>query len=59
MSKDLSHHEHRLLERMVQAETVTDRSEAQRVLRKADKHQRKVSRLRQLIRNVFGRGGDW
>jgi hypothetical protein len=58
MSKDLSHHEHRLLERMVQAENVTDRAEAQRILRKADKHQRKVSRLRELIRDVFGRGGD-
>ena len=54
MSKDINHHERRLLARMVQAETATDRSEAQRILKKVDKHHRKLSRLRQLIRKLFG-----
>jgi hypothetical protein len=54
MSKDINHHGRRLLARMVQAETATDRSEAQRILKKADKHRRKLSRLRQLVRKLFG-----
>lgn len=58
MAKDLNHHEHRLLERMVQAESATDRSTAQRILRKVKKHQRKVFKLRRMIRNIFGRGED-
>jgi hypothetical protein len=54
MGKDINHHGRRLLARMVQAETVTDRSEAQRILKKADKHRRKISRLRQLVRKLLG-----
>jgi len=54
MGKGIEHHEKRLLERMVQAETVTDRTTAQRIIRKANKHQRKMSRLRQLIQKAFG-----
>jgi hypothetical protein len=40
---------------MMQAETVTTRSEAQRVIRKAEKHQRKLSKLKQMVRNLFSR----
>lgn len=54
MSKDIKHHERRLLARMVQAETATDRSEAQRILKKVDKHRRNLSRLRQMVRKLFG-----
>jgi hypothetical protein len=54
MGKGIRHHERRLLARMVQAETVTDRSTAQRILKKVDKHRRKISRLRQLVRKLFG-----
>ena len=45
MAKDIHHHGRRLLARMVQAETVTDRSEAQRILEKADKHRRRLRNL--------------
>lgn len=33
--KDAQHHVHRLVQRMMQAETATTRDEAQRVVRKA------------------------
>ena len=55
--KGAEHHARRLLARMMQAETATTRSEAQRIVRKAKKHQRKLSRLRRMIRGLFG-GGD-
>jgi hypothetical protein len=51
MGKDLDHHTRQLLKRMMQAETVTDRSTAQRIIRKASKHQRKLSRLHQMFQD--------
>lgn len=52
----VKHHTRRLIQRMLQAETATSRGEAQKVLRKVEKHQRKLSKLKQMIRRVFGRG---
>lgn len=43
--KSLKHHIRQFLRRMVQAETVQDREEARKVLRKAEKHQRKIEKL--------------
>lgn len=51
--KSIKHHTHRLIQRMMQAETATTRNEAQKVIRKAEKHQRKINRLRQMIRGLF------
>lgn len=53
--KSAKHHAYRLIQSMVQAETATTRTEAQKVIRKAEKHQRKLSRLRQMIRGLFTR----
>ena len=53
--KSVQHHTHRLIQRMMQAETATTRDEAQKVIRKAEKHQRKLNRLKQMIRNLFVR----
>jgi hypothetical protein len=53
--KDIKHHTHRLIQRMMQAETATTRTEAQKVIRKAEKHQRKLSRLKQMVRRLFVR----
>jgi len=47
--KPLTYHQRRLLQRFLEAETVTDRAEAQRIVRKAEKHQRKISRWHQLL----------
>lgn len=55
MPNTIHHHSRRLLQRMLQAETATSRSEAQKVLRKVEKHQRKLSRLKQMIRGLFSR----
>jgi hypothetical protein len=53
--KSIQHHTHRLLQRMMQAETATSRAEAQKVIRKAEKHQRKLSLLKQMVRGLFSR----
>jgi hypothetical protein len=53
--KSIQHHSRRLLQRMMQAETATSRAEAQKVIRKAEKHQRKLSRLKQMVRDLFSR----
>lgn len=53
--KSIQHHSRRLIQRMVQAETATTRTEAQKVIRKAEKHQRKLSRLKQMVRRLFVR----
>jgi hypothetical protein len=39
----MNHHEKRLLARMVQAEKVTDPAKAEKIVKKAEKHQRKLS----------------
>jgi hypothetical protein len=41
----LEHHARRLLARMMQAETVTDPEKAEKIVRKAEKHQRKLNQL--------------
>lgn len=43
--KSLRHHASRLIARMMQAETVTDPEKAGKILRKAEKHQRKLNQL--------------
>jgi hypothetical protein len=51
--KSIQHHSRRLLQRMLQAETATSRSEAQKVIRKAEKHERKLSKLRRKLANLW------
>ena len=41
----MNHHEKRLLARMIQAETVTDPEKAEKIIKKAEKHQRKLNQL--------------
>lgn len=43
--KSLRHHASRLIARMMQAEEVTDPKKAEKILRKAEKHQRKLNQL--------------
>jgi hypothetical protein len=52
--KPLHHHVTKLAQRMLQAEQTTTRSEAQWVVRKAEKHQRKINHWRKLLRRVLG-----
>jgi hypothetical protein len=47
--KSFDHHAKRLLARMMQAETVTNPEKAEKIVRKAEKHRQKMSRLRALI----------
>jgi hypothetical protein len=47
--KPLHHHVQRLAQRFLDAELVEDPEEAQRVVRKAEKHQRKINRWHQLL----------
>ncbi len=47
--KSLAHHSHRLLQRMLQAELAPSHEEALRILHKAEKHQRKINKLRRLL----------
>jgi hypothetical protein len=47
--KPLHHHVQRLAQRFLNAELVKDPEEAQRVVRKAEKHQRKINRWHQLL----------
>lgn len=53
--KSFNHHAQRLLARMVQAETVTDPERAKEIVKKAEKHQRKMSGLRALISKLTPR----
>jgi hypothetical protein len=50
--KSFEHHARRLLDRMVQAETVTDPDKARKIVRKAEKHREKLSRLHHLLERV-------
>jgi hypothetical protein len=50
--KPLQHHLHRLAKHMLDAETVSTREDAQRVIRKAEKHQKKISRWHKLFDRV-------
>jgi Flp pilus assembly protein TadB len=43
--KSFEHHARRLLDRMVQAETVTDPDKARKIVRKAEKHREKMRRI--------------
>jgi hypothetical protein len=47
--KPLQHHLRRLAARLLEAETVTSREDAGRVLRKVAKHQGKIERLHQRL----------
>lgn len=51
----IKHHSRRLLQRMLQAETATTRSEAQEIIRKANKHQKKLAKLKGMVRKLFVR----
>ncbi len=42
--KGLEHHVKQLLKRMMQAQEVTDRERARKILRKAEKHREKLER---------------
>lgn len=43
--KGLEHHVRQFLRRMMQAQEVMDRAKAQRILKKAEKHQRKIRKI--------------
>ncbi len=43
--KSLKHHAKRLIARMMQAEKVTSPEQARKILRKAEKHKRKLDQL--------------
>lgn len=47
--KPLQHHLRRLAARLLEAETVANRKDAGRVLRKVEKHQRKIERLHEQL----------
>jgi hypothetical protein len=51
--KPLHHHVQRLAQRLLDAELVTNHEDAQRIVRKAEKHQRKVNRLHRLLEPLF------
>lgn len=54
--KPLHHHVQRLAQRLLDAELATNHEEAQFAVRKAEKHQRKISRwhrLLQPLQNAF------
>jgi hypothetical protein len=57
--KSINHHFKKLMNLMIKAESVTTRSEAQKVLRKTRKHQEKLEKLRRLLRlNDSEKGGS-
>jgi hypothetical protein len=47
--KPLSHHVQRLAQRFLDAELATSHEEAQRVVRKAQKHQKKIQKWHRLL----------
>lgn len=49
--KNIRHHIKKFLSLMVKAENVSTREEAQKIIKKAEKHQRKISILRGLTKN--------
>lgn len=51
--KPLDHHARKLAQRFLQAETTTDPDEASRIIRKAEKHQRKINKIHRLIQPLI------
>jgi hypothetical protein len=47
--KPLDHHVHRLAQRFLDAELASDHEAAQRIVRKAEKHQRKIQKWHNLL----------
>jgi hypothetical protein len=47
--KPLQHHVHRFIQRMVDAEKVATREEAQYVVAKAEKHKKKIRRWHRIL----------
>lgn len=50
--KPLAYHSHRLLQRWLEAESITDPERRELVLRKAEKHQDKVNRWHQKLQRL-------
>lgn len=47
--KPLHHHVQRLAARLLQAETAATQAEAERIVRKAEKHERKIAKWHQRL----------
>lgn len=55
--KSLDHHVHRLAQRFLDAELAPDHQAAQRIVRKAEKHQRKIQKWHTLLAKLLRRTG--
>ena len=50
--KPLHHHVQRLAARLLQAETATTHTEVEHILRKAEKHERKIAKWHERLQNL-------
>jgi hypothetical protein len=50
--KPAHHHVQRLAQRMLEAETCTDVKQASRIVKKAEKHKRKINLWRKLLASI-------